>query len=300
MRPLTDWLFPVERPERLAAVRIGLCAVLFLRLTRTVYVELADQPAALFRPRSFMNLFPSMPPRSIVIAVQIVALLAAAAALIGWRVRATLPIAIVTSLFLNGMATSLGKVVHNDVLLTLCLFALLPSRCADAWAIDARGSAAPSRDYGWPLRAMLVIVAGSYFFSGLHKLINSGPAWVFGDNMRWVMYQAAERGAEPNHVSLAIADRPWLAQLVAAAILLLELSFPIVLWLRRARAPYVAAAIAFHLGTWMTIGLNYWAQAATVAIVLLAPSLRVRAAMPVDGDEVRDERLVGALEDHPE
>jgi hypothetical protein len=276
-------VFAPEDARRVAALRIGLCGVLALRLTRTVYVRLADQPRPLFRPLSFMRAFDSMPPRAVVLAVQAVALVATVLACVGWRARATLPVAWAGGVFLGGMTTSLGKVVHNDVLLLLAMVPLLVARTSDAWALDARGRARPGDDvaYGWPVRTAMLVVAGAYFFAGFAKVVNAGPGWVTNGNLRWVMYAASDARSSPNPLALFVADRPWLAHLVAASVLLVELAFPLVLFSARLRRPFVAATLAMHLAIWLTIGLDYWAQAATVVVVLtdwprLAERVRVR------------------------
>jgi hypothetical protein len=266
VRSLERWLFAPGSAERLAALRIGLCSLLAFRLTTGSYLELAEQPDALFRPISFMQLLPGMPPRNAVLALQLVGVLAALLAALGLRARATLPLAWACGVFLMGMTTSTGKVVHNDVLLLLCLVPLLVARTSDAWSLDRRRKAGPARlsvHYGWPVRTAAVVVAGAYFFAGLAKLVSSGPAWVTSDNMRWILYAASD-----SEVALFIADRPWLAHLVAAGTLALELGFPLVLWRARAAWLFVPGAVSLHLGIWLAMGLDYSAQAATVVIVL--------------------------------
>ena len=131
------WMFAPGDPRRLAAIRIGLCAVLAERLLRDVYVGLADQPAALFRPLSFMNLLPAMPSRGVVVVAQTVGVAAAAIACMGLWARGTLPLAFGCALLLGGMLTSAGKVVHNDVVLLLAVVPLLAAPVSDAWSLDA-------------------------------------------------------------------------------------------------------------------------------------------------------------------
>ena len=117
--------------------------------------------------------------------------------------------------------------------------------------------------YGWPVRSAAVVVAGAYFFAGLAKLVNSGPAWVTSDNMRWILYAAGD-----SDFALFIADRPWLAHLAAAGTLALELGFPLVLWRAWTAWLFVPGAVSLHVAIWLAMGLDYSAQAATVVIVL--------------------------------
>ncbi len=277
---LEAWIFAAGSARRLAALRIGLCATLGLRLTRSLYTDLSDQPAALFRPLSFMNFFDRMPPRPLVLAVQIAGVAAAVLAAAGVRSRATLPLAWVAGVFLNGMATSIGKVVHNDVMLLLAMVPLLAAPASDAWAWDARRSKtrpADSTRYGWPLRTAMVVVAGAYFFSGFQKIVNAGPGWVTGSNMRWVMYASSDGRAAPNMWALMLADRAWLSHVVAGFTLLVETAFPIVLWRPRLTWLFVPAVVGMHIGILLAMGLDYSAQIATVLIVFVNwPSLTDR------------------------
>src|SRR5512132_1279081 len=271
LRRVGGWLFAPGDPRRLAAVRIGLCGLLAIRLASGPYAELATQPPALFRPISFLRLLDRMPSPEAVAALQALALAAAVLATVGLLTRVTLPLAWLAALPLVAMTSSLGKVVHNDVLLLLCLVPLLPSRAGAAWSLDARQRPVAVRGprFGWPVRTAMVVVAGAYFFTGLAKLLHAGPAWVTSGNLRWVLYAASDGQPVPNHAALFVADRPWLAHLVALATVALELGFPLVLLRPRAALVLVPCVLAMHAGIWVAMGLNYWPMAATVVLVLV-------------------------------
>jgi vitamin K-dependent gamma-carboxylase-like protein len=275
MRRIERWIFAPGTAERLASLRIGLCAVLTWRLMRGVFLELAGQPASLFEPRSFMNVLGSQPPRGIVLAIQVAGVAAGVAATAGLFARLTLPVAWTCAVFLNGMVTSNGKIMHNDVLLILCIVPLLIAPVVDVWSVDAwrrrRTSvpAAPSSRYGWPVRTAMIVVAGAYFFTGLSKVMHSGPAWFTSSNLRWVMYASSDSQGSANPFALFVADRAWLAHILALATIALELTFPIVLFRSRPAAPYAVAAAGLHAGIWLTMRLDYSAMAATALIVLV-------------------------------
>ncbi len=287
IRRVDGWLFGPGDPRRLAAVRIGLCSLLAVRLARPLYAGLAGQPRTLFRPISFMHLLPSMPSKPATIAVQACGVAAAVLAAAGLRSRITLPIAWTCGVFLNGMATSTGKVVHNDVLLLLALVPLLAAPTGEVWSLDAirRPPAPSSTRYGWPVRTAMIVVAGGYFFTGFNKLVFSGPAWVISGNLRWILYTASDARARPVWAALFIADRPWLAHLVAGATLLLEIGFPLVLLRPRLGWLVVPGAVALHASIWATLHLDYSAWAVT-AIVVFVPwpavvdAIKVRRALP--------------------
>jgi hypothetical protein len=316
-RAVDAWLFRPGDPRRLAALRIGLGGVLTVRLVTGPYLDLAHQPAALFRPISFMKLLPAMPPPAVVLPVQVLAVAAAALATVGLRTRLTLPLAWLLALPLVAMTSSLGKTVHNDVLLLLCLLPLLPSPAGEAWSLDAslgRGGAAEPRAgaptgpssgaptgpragvpasrwrFGWPVWTAIAVVGGAYFFTGLAKLLHAGPGWVTSGNLRWILYASSDAQARPNAAALLVADRPWLAHLLAAATLAVELGFPLALWRPRLAWLLVPAVIALHAGIWVTMRLDYWPMAATVLIVTVDwPALASRlrggaAAVPAAPD----------------
>ncbi|MGH2680511.1 MAG: hypothetical protein ACRDG8_08530 [Actinomycetota bacterium] len=139
------WLFAPGDPRRLAALRIILCLVVAARVARPLFVELAQQPPQLFRPLSFMHILDAMPGFGVTVAIQVtvVTLLLAAAA--GVKSTITLPLAWAGATFLFGMETSLGKVVHHDVLPLLAMIPLLPAPTGQAWSIEARrGTAIPT------------------------------------------------------------------------------------------------------------------------------------------------------------
>jgi predicted DCC family thiol-disulfide oxidoreductase YuxK len=159
------------------------------------------------------------------------------------------------------------------VLLLLCLVPLLAAPVSDAWSFRANqgGSrrAMWSVRYGWPVRTAMVVAAGAYFFTGLAKVVFSGPAWVLTGNMRWVLYAASDAHAAPNHLALFIADRPLLAHGVATITLLVELGFPLVLFRARAAWFFVPGTVALHAAIAATMGLDYSAWAITVLIVFV-------------------------------
>jgi hypothetical protein len=286
LRAADAWLFQPGDPRRLAALRIGLAGVLTVRLASGPYLDLAHQPAALFRPISFMKLLPAMPPPAFVLPAQVLAVTAAALATVGLRTRLTLPLAWLLSVPLIAMTSSLGKTVHNDVLLLLCLLPLLPSPAGAAWSLDAarRPSPGPSWRFGWPVRTAMVVVAGAYFFTGLAKLLHAGPSWVTSGNLRWVLYASSDAQAHPNAAALFVADRPWLAHLLAAGTIAVELAFPLALWRPRLAWLLVPAVVALHAGIWVAMHLDYWPMAATVVIVMTdwpALARRPRPQVPV-------------------
>jgi hypothetical protein len=265
LRRVDGFLFGAESSRRLVVTHLALAVVVGLRVALGPYRGLADLPPALFRPVWFLAPLADAPPLAAIVALQVAGTLAAAAAFSPRHRRVAFAVAWACLLVLAGLRASRGKVLHNDVLLLLACVPFLAAPAVRGW-----GDRRPSASYGWPVRAALVVVAGAYFLCGLHKLRLSGLAWVTSDNLRWVMAVAARSGrpAVPE-VTRFVGDHAALAHVAAAAVLALELSFPVVLVRPSWRPAWAAAAVAFHAATWVTLGIDYWAWAAVAVAVLV-------------------------------
>jgi hypothetical protein len=245
--------------KRVAWFRAAMAAIIVVRIGLWPFAQLAGTPRALLAPPWFLRWLPGMPPAAVIVAVQVVGVAGALLAISRRRHAAQgFVVAWLAFLFLAGLKTSTGKVLHNDVALLLASFPLVLQRDDD--------------EGEWPIDAAVVVLAAIYFLSGYQKLVHSGLAWVASDNMRWVLYDAAASGRAPTaSIATAIADTPWAAHAAAAMLLGLELTFPVVVFVRKARLPYAIAAAALHTGTWLTLGLDYWSWS-LVALVVLAMS----------------------------
>jgi hypothetical protein len=291
LRRADGWVFAREDARRLAAVRIGLCSLLALRLATTDYGFVAGQRAARVQPLSYLNLFERMSSPEVVTVLQVCGIVAALLAAAGLALRASLPLAVACSLALNGMfQTTLPVRFYNDVVLTLCLLVLIACGAAasEAWSLGEpvreafrrvrglapKASLAPhptssSERYGWPIRTAMIAIALAYFFVGFQKWRYSGLSWVTGDNLRWILYASSDGQAHPNGLALFVADRPLLAHVFAAGSLLLETLFPLVLFIPRLRWLFIPGVVAMHVGIRLAIGLDYSAQWLTVLIVFV-------------------------------
>jgi len=265
IRRVEGFLFGAETGRRLSAVHLALAALLGLRIALGPYRGLAHQPRSLYRPVWFLRPLPAMPPLAVIVALQVVG--TAAAVLVADRRHRRLGffVAWACLLVLAGLRSSRGKILHNDVLLLLVCVPFLVAAAVTAATRDR-----PSTRYGWPIRTALVVVAGAYFFSGLHKLHLSGPAWVTTDNLRFIMEaaSASDRVTFPA-IPAFVAHQGWLTHVLAAAVITLELSFPVVAFLPGWRPAYALAAVGFHAGTWLTMGLDYWLWAAVTVVILV-------------------------------
>jgi vitamin K-dependent gamma-carboxylase-like protein len=274
LRRADGWIFAAGDARRLAAVRIGLCGLLAVRLATTDYAAVARGPASLYQPLSYMKLFEHMPSPAVATTLQACGVAAAVLAAGGLALRLTLPVAFGCSLVLNGMLNSSGRVIVGVAVMMLCLLVLVAcgDAAADAWSLRglaqrnrATTRAARGARYGWPVRTMMIAVAFAYFFAGFQKWRYSGLPWVTSDNLRWILLGQAH----PDGLALFVADRPWLAHVFAAGALLLETCFPLVLFMPRLRWVLIPAAVSMHVGVQLTIGLDYSPQWLTAVIVFV-------------------------------
>jgi hypothetical protein len=281
-RWLDEALWGPETASRLVIVHVGLSALIGLRILLGSYRQLADTPAALVDPVPLLGWLDRMPSAEVFVAIQVVGGLAALAAVLRRQPRMAFAVAWLCYLVLAGLRGSRGKVLHNDLLL---LWASAPFLLAPVGrAVDLRDRI-PRRGYGWPIRVAMVITALVYCFAGYHKLRRSGIDWVFGDNMRYVMLWGPSIGhAAWESMARWVGEHLWAARASGAFILGLEITFPLVLVVRRLQPWYALAAVFLHVTTWFVLGLDYWAWAATVVLLFID--------WPAAVDRLRSWRLV--------
>lgn len=262
---LDEALWGPETAARLVFVQTGLALLIGIRVAFGPYHKLAGTPAALFDPVPILAFLGGMPGEGVIVALQVTGSLAAAAAV--WRryPRVSFGLAWFCYLVLAGLFSSRGKVMHNDLLLlwTAVPFLLAP-------VVVARGDTEPRREYGWPVRSSAVIAALIYGLAGYHKLGRSGLDWAFGDNLRYVLLWGPAYGpVRWGEAARWVAERWWAFKGASAFSLLFELTFPVVVFWRRLQPLYAVIALVLHGATWVFLGLDYWAWAATALLVFV-------------------------------
>jgi len=95
----------------------------------------------------------------------------------------------------------------------------------------------------WILRLQLLL---AYAATGLHKL--TGTHWLDGTALGIV-------ATDPAYGPLWLAQFPTAAMALTWAVLVFQLTFPIAVWFRRTRVPWMVIGIAFHLGTAFALGI---------------------------------------------
>lgn len=253
--------------RRLIEVRTLLAVAMGVQLVVRPWRQLVDRPPQLFDPVAVVAWLSAPPSPRTVVAVQCVGLVAAVVTVLRLAPRAGFAVAWAAYVFLAAVWGSSGKVMHNDVLLITVAFPLVfapaPTR-AESDSVDVR--------WGWGPRASLAALAAVYFATGYQKLRHSGLAWVFSDNMSWVLRQGTS--VFGHHLNQVVADQPALTRALAAGALALELAAPVLLSIRRTRPLFVLGALLMHASIWLFLGLDYspWVLASAAVALPLSRS----------------------------
>jgi hypothetical protein len=286
-RAIARYFFADDSAVNLGVTRIAVFGALAWTLDVAIYVHPALLPPVLIRAPLGMEwlqgLVPARPESALVLfwTVRVSAVLAA----LGVATRLTTAVAAVGSVFLLVIPSMYGHVAHVRHHLVWFTGLLALSPCGDAVSVDAwwrraRGQAlrpalrAPC--YGFPLRAMAIVLGVFYFFAGVAKL-TAGPEWLLSDNLANLAAKQAFSangiapvvGAEP---IAAVAGTPWWEHLASRRILeptprfarlggvftlLFELGFVFAVLTPTGRLVAVFAGVLFHNFTRIFLGIGF-------------------------------------------
>jgi predicted DCC family thiol-disulfide oxidoreductase YuxK len=229
---------------------------------------------------------------SVIAGLQVVWKTSLALAAVGLFTRAGMAVAFVAGAYLFTLSQNFGQVYHYEPFLILAMGGLALSRAADAWSLDTLAAAyrkpshdgpAPSGEYTWPIRLVWVVVTLVFVGAGISKLRHAGPTWVMSDTMKTLLIRAYYNFSNTDPLvswGLSLAEWPLAARAMAAAALLLELTFVLALVSRRARWILVPGAIGMvagirvlmgpTFGTFLLVNVVFWPPWSTVGRRLAA------------------------------
>jgi len=273
------WFSPASL-QRLAVCRLlafGLLIVDLLFLQNDVFWRKADpyfwQPVQVVRV--FQKLLGFAPPEPIVLkTLAIATVILAVGAFIGYRTRICALSSAVLYFCLTAITFSwFSKVHHTHGVLVLLLLALSLSPCGDALSIDAllkrmRASVARmrfspewesgmSRYAGWPLRLIGIIVCLVYFSAGYAKLKNSGLGWANGYTLSYSIIQDYYVWHPSTDFSLWMAQQIPLLTIMQVFVLVIQFTFPVIIFVPKLRWIYLPAGLGFHLGTYVLMSTHF-------------------------------------------
>jgi hypothetical protein len=261
------WTQPI-RAERLAALRIGVAAVLLIDVLTTYLPHAADFygrdslgapyvfAARFARNSAYWSLLEGVESPAVVRAAVLAWATAAACLLLGLATRLCAAAAWALSVSFAAVNPSVENA--GDTVRTVLLFYLMLCPCGAVWSLDAwlwrkRRGPAPFLVHPWPARLLLVQLVCIYFRNGVHKVV--GYDWTVGDSLYYVL----------GDLTLARWSYAWLpvpyllTRLLTWLVLAWEFLFPILLLWRRLRLPVLCFGAAFHLGIWLCLELGGFA-----------------------------------------
>ena len=216
--------------------------------------------------------------------VQVVLVVAALLAALGYRYRFAAPVAAVLYLYWQCLGQSWGEMKHARV--TLVLGPAVPVRRARRAAalgrlVAGRGGARaarpeasrrtpddePSRNGAWAVRAIQVALAALYFLSGYSKLRAVGIDWIWGDTLRQAIQDKASSGETTDARLLGAAPRVDADRASRRSSLVWEVCFPLVFF-RRLRYPVLIVGLLFNIGLWTTVKIEFFGVVACFAAFL--------------------------------
>jgi uncharacterized membrane protein YphA (DoxX/SURF4 family) len=267
--------FPETTAVRLATCRIiAVASQLFL-----FFPLLSDQITLLKRSTGFIE------PQLLVVAIsaivpshlfftpgtftliQWVMIAAGVTALIGLCTRTSAFVFAACIWVFNAHASSYGEEHHGEAILAIFLLLLAFAPSGARFSLDAiirrwRARKNLAEDTSrfttamWPLRLIQVLLALSYFSTGMAKLIYSGLEWMNGYTLQSIIFSDA--------VSFGIPLGIWLAQqyglcvLLSIATILFEVFFFVILFVPRLSPYFLVAGALFHTTIFMTIAAPFF------------------------------------------
>lgn len=226
--------------------------------------------------------------------------LAGVAALVGLFTR--------TSLFLFALGTwifiahlySYGDRHHTEALFCIFLMLLTLSPAGERLSVDAilrrrrTGTAGPeTSDLAiWPLKVTHVLLALTYFSTGVSKLLYSGTRWLNGYTLQGHTFgDAVERG---HPLGIWLAQQHSLAIALSYFTILLEVFFFLSLFLPRFAPLFFLAALGFQIGLYATAGYDFFQHMVllTLLLVFLYPGWWQRLSRALLPGEARDPTLL--------
>ena len=234
-------------------------------------INLAVHNTAFQLPQPLIRLVTAIVPREVLFtpsgltAVYWVSMTAGLLAVIGLFTRPALFVYALCYAFFVSHAYSYADVHHREALYVLFVLALSLSPAGDRLSIDAllRGRRARRTDAQaapvdrtdlamWPLRLLHVLLAMTYFSTGITKLLSGGIRWINGYTLQNDIFSDAINRGIP--LGIWLSHQHTLCIFLSIGTILFETFFFVSLFLPRLAPYFFAGGLLFHLGLLVTSG----------------------------------------------
>jgi hypothetical protein len=261
--------------EPAAPTNLAICRILFFGAFSMYYFRLdlrylADAPDVLWAPIwLFHKLDLPVLPVGVLGWIQRLWKISLATSCVGLLTHFSTALAFMLGFYLLGLPQNFGKTNHNNALIVLLFAVLALSRCGDALSLDrllrrrdyVHGPVSeipPSGEYTWPVRCAWLLFALIFFAAGYAKLRNGGIAWISSDNLALLLLRGQREYDPLIGWGAYIAKYGWLCHVLATAVVALELSYPLALVSRRARALLVPSVFLLQVNIALLLGPRFY------------------------------------------
>jgi hypothetical protein len=261
---------PAVAAANLAVVRILVFSILLINLLWEDLPSLSHLPPELRIDMGVMSWLHRLPGWSslytspgLLWSLKVLTVVALFCAVLGFKTRASVPVATVLALICGGMLREYSHLFHTMVVPLQLGLVLSFFPCGDALSVDhwstQRFSAEAGR-YVAGRRLCWTLVAVTYLCAGLSKLANGGLFWWHGENLKTMVLtnnfstMQFDWGLQDLFVSLPV---PFYGAM-GLATLAIEILFPLVLFFRRARLVLPILAALMHLGILFSQGILFF------------------------------------------
>jgi hypothetical protein len=158
----------------------------------------------------------------------------------------------------------------GDTIRVILLLYLMLCPCGAVWSVDSlfrrqAPASTPLYVHPWAIRLMFVQMIYIYFMNGMYKV--TGPDWLKGDSLHYVLGDLVLTRFSPMMLPLPI----WLSRLMTWSVLIWEVSFPLLIWMKWTRLAALIMGVMFHLGIFATMELGGFVPYALCMYIPLLP-----------------------------
>lgn len=177
-------------------------------------------------------------------------------ALFNIYLRTSLIISLVSYFIYFSQVIDLGYIIRKSNLIPFFLLLLILTPELKKAKLSALFSKNISDDMvAWPIYFARALVCLVYFSSGINKILFGADGWADGGTLQNILI--SHFLWTDIDLGLTLANSPLLCQLLQYLVQVWEISFPLILIFPKLIRFYLCFGILFHLGTHITMDINY-------------------------------------------
>ncbi|PQO36154.1 hypothetical protein DTL21_09570 [Bremerella cremea] len=264
-------------PQSLGAIRFWIFSILAVNVLWEDLPSIAYLPGQLRSRMGVMLLIHKIPGWDSIyssyhalLVLKVATLIALFLALIGLKTKWSVPLASLLALLHGGILREYSHFFHTCLLPIHVAIALSFMPCGDGFSVDRYLSKLKVNDspqnqgllakYGWSRYICWGLIAAAYTAAGLSKIANGGLWWWHGENLKKIVLTDTlnpmqfEFGLEHELAYLPVG----LFSVMGLSAVIIESTFGVVLFSRRARLVLPVLVIGMHLGILICQGILFF------------------------------------------